>query len=84
MALEELGAISSHVWGAVTDVTKSADVEKFVSGAAQHLGGIDALVCNVGGTMGGSSLEASDEEWLATLDLNLLHSVPPSGLPCLI
>ena len=33
------------------------------------------LVCNVGGASGGSTLDATDEEWHATLDVNLMHSV---------
>ena len=39
------------------------------------LGGLDIVVCNVGGSFGGAGLEATDEEWMATLDINLLHSV---------
>lgn len=74
-ALDELRANAPKAWGIVADVTKSEDVERFVTGAAENLGGIDALVCNVGGTLGGATLEATDEEWMATLDLNLLHSV---------
>ena len=73
--LDELRAITSTAWGTTADVTKAADVEAFVSGAAEHLGGIDALVCNVGGSQGGASLEATDEDWMATLDVNLMHSV---------
>lgn len=73
--LAELTAISSHAWGCVADVTKAENVEQFVSGAAEKLGGIDALICNVGGTAGGATLEATDEEWITTFDLNLLHVV---------
>ena len=41
----------------------------------EKLGGIDLLVCNAGGSQGAATLEATDEEWIATLDVNLLHSV---------
>lgn len=74
-ALGELRAVIPTAWGMTADVTKAADVEAFVSGAAEHLGGIDALVCNVGGHQGGETLDATDEEWLATIDVNLMHSV---------
>ncbi len=74
-ALDELRAITPEVWGKTTDVTDADEVREFVSGAAAALGGVDALVCNVGGTVGGATSEASDEEWMATLDLNLLHAV---------
>ena len=73
--LQELQAITPEAWGAVADVTVAADVEQFVSQAAEQLGGVDLLVCNVGGSVGGATLEATDEEWMRTLDLNLLHAV---------
>ena len=73
--LDELRAVAPDAWGATADVTVAAEVEAFVSGAADRLGGVDALVCNVGGMSGGSALDATDEEWLATMDVNLMHSV---------
>lgn len=74
-ALAELRTMTPKVWGVTADVTVAADVERFVHGAAQALGGVDALLCNVGGSRGGATLQASDEEWRATLDMNLLHAV---------
>ena len=74
-ALEEFRSIGPDVWGTVSDVTDRADTERFVSDASERLGGVDALVCNVGGSAGGSTLEATDEEWHHTLDVNLMHSV---------
>ena len=73
--MAELRVVSSDVWGTTADVTNASDVESFVSGAVGALGRIDIVVCNVGGSFGGSSLEASDEDWMKTLDINLLHSV---------
>ena len=73
--LDELRADAPKAWGTVADVTKASDVQGFVNAAAENLGGIDALVCNVGGTLGGASLKATDEEWMATLDMNLMHAV---------
>ena len=73
--MAELRTVSSNVWGVTADVTNASDVERFVSAAAGALGRIDIVVCNVGGSFGGSSLEASDEDWMSTLDINLLHSV---------
>ncbi len=73
--LEELRTISPTSWGQVADVTQVDEVDAYVSGAAQQFGGIDAVVCNVGGSVGGPSLEATDEDWLATLDVNLMHTV---------
>ena len=81
--LEELRSLSPRVWGKVADVTDGDDVVGFISGAAEELGGVDALVCNVGGFSGSTTLGATDEEWMATLDVNLMHSVRaiPRGRP---
>jgi len=73
--LGELNAISSNAWGTTADVTDREDVERLVSEASANLGGLDIVVCNVGGSSGGGILEATDEDWMATLDLNLFHSV---------
>ena len=47
--VDELGSLTDHVWGRRADVTQSEDVNAFVDGASENLGGIDAVVCNVGG-----------------------------------
>src|SRR6202030_2674684 len=38
-------------------------------------GGIDLLVDNAGGSVGGGLLEATPEDWVRTFELNLLHAV---------
>lgn len=73
--IEDLAMINPNVWGSIADVTDRNDIERFVADSVENLGGIDLLVCNAGGSHGQSTLEATDEEWAATLDLNLLHSV---------
>jgi 3-oxoacyl-[acyl-carrier protein] reductase len=73
--LAELSAISSNAWGVTADVTNREDVERLVSEASDNLGGLDIVVCNVGGSSGGGILEATDEDWMATMDINLFHSV---------
>jgi 3-oxoacyl-[acyl-carrier protein] reductase len=60
----------------VADVTVAADVDRFVAEAAAALGGVDALVCNVGDGSGGApSLQATDAEWMKTFELNVMHSI---------
>jgi len=83
--LSQLRAVSPDAWGTTADVTDSEDVTRFVSDAAGRLGGVNIVVCNVGGSFGRPALEATDEEWMATLDINLLHSVRTirAALPCL-
>jgi 3-oxoacyl-[acyl-carrier protein] reductase len=75
-AVVELKGVAPNAWGAVADVTVASDVESFVAGAAEALGGIDTLVCNAGGGSGPSpSLQATDAEWAETFEINLMHSV---------
>lgn len=73
--LSELCEISPESWGSITDVTDRAAIETFIQEVAVRSGGIDTLICNVGGSSGGETLDATDEEWMATLDVNLLHVV---------
>lgn len=73
--LIELREISSDSWGSVADVTNRQDVDGFISDVVERFGRIDSLICNVGGFSGGETLDATDEEWMATLDVNLLHVV---------
>ncbi len=57
------------------DVTDPDDVRRMVAEASAGLGGLDILIANAGGSAGGGLLEASDEDWQFTLDMNLMHAV---------
>ncbi|MEE2659710.1 MAG: SDR family oxidoreductase [Candidatus Latescibacterota bacterium] len=72
---DELQASDVDFFSAAADVTEPTQVADFVDGAAQALGGIDVLVNNVGGRVGGDLLASSWEDWRKTFDLNLFHSV---------
>jgi len=65
--------VSAH--GVIADVARAGEVERFVDASAAVLGGVDLLVANVGGTAGGSLLEATADEWRQTFELNLFHAV---------
>ncbi len=56
------------------DLTLSADVERVVQGAAEAFGGLDILINNVGGGIGGNT----DEGWQYTFDVNLNAAVRAS------
>lgn len=57
------------------DVTVPQDIVRMVKSVKQTFGRLDALVANAGGSQGGGLLEATDADWQATLDINLMHAV---------
>ena len=79
--LEDLGA---SVAAAAADVTDTPALHRAVDEIAAALGGLDYLVANAGGTVGGGNLTNSrDDEFMATLALNAGHAAEliRAGLP---
>ncbi len=73
-AVVALSSLGARVYAEQVDVLETGGVEHFVGAAAHALGRVDGLVANVGGTFGGNFLETSAEEWLKTINVNLVHS----------
>jgi 3-oxoacyl-[acyl-carrier protein] reductase len=72
----ELRASGAMVAGEVADVTKPDDAARLVQAAVTAFGGIDILVNNVGGSVGGRLIaDSTDEDWRTTLEMNLLQTV---------
>jgi 3-oxoacyl-[acyl-carrier protein] reductase len=72
-ALRNTGAT---VASAVADVTHPDDAARLVQEAVAAFGGIDILVNNVGGSIGARTVaESTDEDWRATLEMNVLQTV---------
>jgi NAD(P)-dependent dehydrogenase (short-subunit alcohol dehydrogenase family) len=57
------------------DVTRPADLERFVDAAVARWGRIDGLVNNAGKSAAGRIDEVSDDDWIADLDLKVLAAV---------
>jgi len=57
--------------GAKADLTKGADVERFVADVTTRWGRLDFLVCIAGGFAAGKIHETSEETWDRMFDLNL-------------
>src|SRR5205807_8257356 len=57
--------------GIAADVTRPDDVERVVAATVEHYGRIDVLVNNAGDAWAGRTLDTTEEEWTACLDLNL-------------
>jgi NAD(P)-dependent dehydrogenase (short-subunit alcohol dehydrogenase family) len=59
----------------VVDLTQRGEPERLVAEAAEHLGGLDVLVNNVGGTDIRKLAELTDDDWQASFELNLMSAV---------
>jgi NAD(P)-dependent dehydrogenase (short-subunit alcohol dehydrogenase family) len=57
------------------DVTRPADLERFVDAAVARWGRVDGLVNNAGKSAAGRIDQVSDDEWIADLNLKVLAAV---------
>ena len=83
-AAELAGQGASVVATAAADVTDTPALHRAVDEIAAALGGLDHLVANAGGTVGGGNLtNTRDDEFAATLILNAGHAAEliRAGLP---
>ena len=71
----DLRSGGTTAYGAAVDVTDEPALAAFVDDAARELGGLDLLVANAGGAVGGPGVaDSSAGDWRATLDLNVVHA----------
>jgi 3-oxoacyl-[acyl-carrier protein] reductase len=56
------------------DVMDPQALAAAVDGAAERMGGLDLLVANAGGAVGGDLMDSTPEDWMATYTLNVLHA----------
>ena len=87
--VDDLGAggAGRTVHGAAVDVTDPSALTAFVTESAQRLGGLDLLVANAGGAVGGAGVEEiGADDWRATFDLNVVHAAVAvrAALPALV
>jgi NAD(P)-dependent dehydrogenase (short-subunit alcohol dehydrogenase family) len=83
-AARKLAALGATVATATADVTDTPALRRAVDEIAAELGGLDHLVANAGGTVGGGNLTNSrDGEFTATFALNAGHAAEliRAGLP---
>jgi 3-oxoacyl-[acyl-carrier protein] reductase len=73
-AVSSLVAAGGRAVGIPADVTRPDDLAAAVHGAAAELGGLDLLVANAGGGVGGGLLDSTPADWAATYELNVLHA----------
>jgi 3-oxoacyl-[acyl-carrier protein] reductase len=83
VAARQLSRYENQVTTVAADVTDTAMLERAVSESADALGGLDLLVANVGGTIGGNLADAGPGDFTATFALNAGHAAEliRAGLP---
>ncbi len=67
----EVEALGGEVLATRADVTKAADLARFVDATLERWGRIDGLVNNAGQSAGKPLVDISDEEWEADISLKL-------------
>jgi 3-oxoacyl-[acyl-carrier protein] reductase len=82
-AAERLGGYGVPVATAAADVTDTPNLGRAVQEMAAALGGLDYLVANAGGTVGGNLTDSGPGDFTATFALNAGHAaeVIRAGLP---
>jgi 3-oxoacyl-[acyl-carrier protein] reductase len=74
-AAAELREMGVNVCAVEADVTDAQDAARFVGQCAAELGRVDILINNAGGAFGGNLMEATDDDWRQTFELNLFQIV---------
>src|ERR1700742_3385927 len=62
------------------DVTRPADLERFVAAAVDRWGRLDGLVNNAGKSAAGRIDQVSDDDWIADLNLKVLAAARATRL----
>jgi len=72
-AAKELRAAGGSVVTASADVTAPDELHAAMEGCAAALAGLDLLVANAGGAVGGRLLDSTAQDWADTFALNVVH-----------
>jgi 3-oxoacyl-[acyl-carrier protein] reductase len=73
-ATEQVGRHGTRVVTREVDVTDPAALDAAVQSVADELGGLDRVVANAGGTVGGNLLDSTAADFRATFELNAGHA----------
>ena len=74
VAREQVARHGGRVLTRSVDVTDHVALDDVVADVAYELGGLDRLVANAGGTVGGNLLDSTVADFTATFDLNAGHA----------
>lgn len=76
----DIRAKGGEAFAQPTDMSKAAEVERFIRAVVDHYGRIDILVNNAGSSIRGPFLEVKDETWQQDLDLKVYGAIRASRL----
>ena len=74
-AASELRGRGARVARLLGDVTQPAVAAALVGQCASELGGVDILINNAGGSFGGKVVDATDEDWAKTFEINVFQAI---------
>jgi len=73
--VDEIKRAGGDAFGMAADMSKTADIERFIDAVARHYGGIDILVNNAGTSARGAFLDVTDDTWHADIELKLFGAI---------
>jgi NAD(P)-dependent dehydrogenase (short-subunit alcohol dehydrogenase family) len=74
-AAAEIGKTGAEVLAVAADMSKSADIERFMRAVVERFGRIDILVNNAGTSARGKFLEVDDATWSSDLELKVFGAI---------
>ena len=76
----EIAKLGVQALGVAADMSKAADIERFMKAVVDKFGRIDILVNNAGTSKRGAFLELTDEEWANDIELKVFGAIRCSRL----
>lgn len=74
-AAQQMASLGAEVDFLALDVVAETAADAILKQAVSRYGGVDILIANAGGSIGGGLLETARDDWRATYELNVLHAV---------
>ena len=73
--VDEIKHAGGDAYGMAADMSKAADIERFIDAVVRHYGRLDILVNNAGSSSRGKFLELGDDTWRADLELKVFGAI---------
>ena len=78
--VDEIKSAGGEAFGMAADMSRAADIERFIKAVMTQFGRIDILVNNAGTSARGAFLDVSDETWASDLELKVFGAIRCSRL----